>query len=584
MTALKIFAVISTLLLCLPPASWAQSQPSPDSSATMLVLDASGSMWGQIDNGGKARTKIEIARDVVDDMLSTWDAATPLGLMAYGHRKEGDCSDIEVLLPPAPIDAKAYSQQVRAINPKGKTPMVQSVIDAAEALAFEDRKSTVILVSDGEETCGMDACAMGAALKAKGVDFTAHVIGFDVTLKESAGMRCLADETGGLYLDAENSEELSDAIKVVAKDITEPIDDVAGPATVDVVEDNIVGGTRFDVSWTGPENRRDYLMIMSKDGDVKYHRVSIQFLKGKDRPTLRAPEAPGEYRVHYVDRRGTSLAYDDFTVIPAKAYIKAPDTPVIGGTLFKVEISEPNARQDRVKIFAADGREVRSRTITLIRKEDGFASLKAPEDAGEYTLSYVTPDGNVLAEEPFIVSAALASVETPKMPIIGGSKFSVKISEPNSKQDRVIIYDAAGGKVHSRTLTLVRKKDGMASLTAPEDAGDYTVSYVTQDKNILASDTITVLAATAEIDAPDTPISVGTKFQVKVSKPNMRQDRLNIYDINGKRVSGRTINLAIKGNLVTLNAPKDPDQYTVKYVTPKKKILAQDEITVVAVN
>lgn len=584
-TALKNSAIFLILVLSHSLTSWAQSplEKDTDSGAAMLVLDASGSMWGLIDNEGVAQTKIEIARDVIDEMLGTWDADTPLGLLAYGHRKKADCSDIEVLTPPAKLDVKAFSKQVRALSPTGKTPMVQSVIDAAEALSFESRKSTVILVSDGEETCGMDACAMGAALEAKGIDFTAHVIGFDVTLDQSAGMRCLADNTGGLYLDAENAEELSEAIIVVAEDTTSaPKEDVIGPATVDVVKDRVMGGTRFEVKWTGPENQRDYLMIKSPNGEQSYHRISIQYLKEKSHPILRAPETPGVYHVHYVDRRGASLAYDAFTVTHAKAFIKAPDAPVTGGTEFSIEITEPNARQDRVKIFNVEGKEVHSRTITLIRKKDGTATLQAPEDAGEYILKYVTPGGSVLAEAALTVSAAGASVETPKEPIIGGAKFSVAISEPNFRQDRVNIYDAAGEKVSSRTITLVRKEGGFASLIAPEEAGDYTVKYVTQDKNFLASDSITVIAATAEIDAPDAPISSGTKFKVKVSKPISNQDRLNIYDMAGKRVFGRSINLTIKNGEVTLNAPEEPGRYVVKYVTPKKNVLAEDMITVVA--
>lgn len=577
-TALKLFPILTILIMATAQTSWAQSEPD-DKPTTMLILDASGSMWGKIGD----QTKIEIARDVIDEMVSTWEKDVPLGLMAYGHRKKGDCSDIEVLIPPAPLKAEAYSKKVKALNPTGKTPMVQSVITAAETLSYEDRKSTVILVSDGEETCGMDACAMGAALKAKGIDFTAHVVGFDVTLEESAGMRCLADTTGGLYLDAENAEELAGAIKVVSEDtISAPVEDVVGPATVEVVEDSVIGGTRFEVNWTGPENRRDYLMITSPDGQTAFHRLSVQIMKGKGRPLLRAPEKPGLYRVHYMDRNKSSLAHDDFTVSAAKAFIEAPDAPVMGGTMFAVKLSEPNARQDRIKIFDTEGIQVHSRNITLIRKKDGMASLQAPEDVGEYTLKYVTPGGSILAEKPLSVTAASAAVAAPNEAVIGGSRFPVKISEPNSRQDRVNIYDVAGKQVNSRSITLVRKAGGIASLTAPEEPGDYTVKYVTPDKKFLASDDLTIIAATAEINAPDTPVTADTKFPVQVSEPHGRQDRLEIYDQKGKRISGRSVNLGRKNGVLRLTAPKEPGRYTINYVTPKKNILASDEIIVVA--
>ncbi len=61
----------------------------------MIVFDASGSMWGRVD--GKA--KITIAKDALKQVVGQWNPKAQLGLMAYGHRTKGDCSDIEVLVP-----------------------------------------------------------------------------------------------------------------------------------------------------------------------------------------------------------------------------------------------------------------------------------------------------------------------------------------------------------------------------------------------------------------------------------------------------------------------------------------------------
>lgn len=143
--------------------------------ATMLVLDASGSMWGQID--GKA--KIAIARDAVGAMLDGWKGGD-LGLMAYGHNRKADCGDIELLQAIGPGTADGIRRQVNALSPKGMTPITESVRRAAEQLRYTEQKATVILVSDGEETCNADPCALGKTLDAAGVDFTAHVVGFDI--------------------------------------------------------------------------------------------------------------------------------------------------------------------------------------------------------------------------------------------------------------------------------------------------------------------------------------------------------------------------------------------------------------------
>ena len=209
-------------LLCLVLASPLSAQPAPaaapERDRAMLVLDASGSMWGQI--GG--RHKIELAREAVDTMLDGWTGGD-LGLMAYGHRRRGDCGDIEVLRRVDAFDAGAIRTPVAALNPKGMTPITAAVRQAAEELRFGERKATVILVSDGEETCDADPCALGRELEAAGVDFTAHVVGFDIAPGSVAErqLQCLASSTGGRYLPASDARELAGALDEVA---------AAGPA------------------------------------------------------------------------------------------------------------------------------------------------------------------------------------------------------------------------------------------------------------------------------------------------------------------------------------------------------------------
>jgi Ca-activated chloride channel family protein len=204
MASLLLFGVL------LPMAAAAQGERP----ASLLVLDASGSMWGQV--GG--RTKIEIAREAADAMLQTWDARTDLGLMAYGHRRKGDCTDIELLQPVGAFDADAIRARIAALRPIGMTPIADSVRQAALALRHAERKASVILVSDGEETCSADPCAVGAELEASGVDFTAHVIGFDLESNPKAReqLQCLARATGGRYVDARNAGELSVAMQDLA--------------------------------------------------------------------------------------------------------------------------------------------------------------------------------------------------------------------------------------------------------------------------------------------------------------------------------------------------------------------------------
>ncbi|MCX7304356.1 MAG: VWA domain-containing protein [Hyphomicrobiales bacterium] len=175
---------------------------------TIIVLDASGSMWGQIDG----KPKVEIARETLRTVLASVPADMELGLMAYGHREKGSCSDIELVVPPAAGSAATITQAADGMKFLGKTPLTAAVRQAAEALRYTEEKSTVILITDGIETCDADPCALGKELEQSGVDFTAHVVGFGLTAEEGREVACLAENTGGKYLQASDAAALKDAL------------------------------------------------------------------------------------------------------------------------------------------------------------------------------------------------------------------------------------------------------------------------------------------------------------------------------------------------------------------------------------
>jgi len=188
---------------------------------SIIVLDASGSMWGQIDG----QTKLEIARASLAEVLKSIPPETELGLIAYGHREKGSCADIELMVPPAAGTAQAISDAAANLQFLGKTPLTAAVRMAAAELRSTEEKATVILITDGIETCDADPCALGLELEASGVDFTAHVVGFGLTEDEGNQVSCLATNTGGLYITASDMAGLTDALQttvLTAVDLTEP--------------------------------------------------------------------------------------------------------------------------------------------------------------------------------------------------------------------------------------------------------------------------------------------------------------------------------------------------------------------------
>lgn len=196
------------LPLALTLSLLATARPAP-ASDLVLILDASGSMWGQI-NG---ENKIVIARRVLGGLIDNLPDGERVGLVAYGHRTEGDCSDIETVMPLAPLDRSRLKATIEALNPKGKTPITRSLEQALDLARGGGGSTTILLVSDGLETCGGDPCATVRLAKQEGVDFLLHVVGFDVSGEDTSQLECAAQAGGGLFSSADDAEQLGAALE-----------------------------------------------------------------------------------------------------------------------------------------------------------------------------------------------------------------------------------------------------------------------------------------------------------------------------------------------------------------------------------
>src|SRR5699024_11965100 len=109
----------------------------------ILVFDASGSMWGQIDGVNKIVT----AREVVSNLMDELPANRRLGLMAYGHNRKGDCSDIEMLVPIG-TDRSAINKEVKSINHKGMTTMTEAVMKEDDNEKLTDYRANINMSSN----------------------------------------------------------------------------------------------------------------------------------------------------------------------------------------------------------------------------------------------------------------------------------------------------------------------------------------------------------------------------------------------------------------------------------------------------
>lgn len=181
----------------------------------MLVFDASGSMSGT-DWNSVGVPRIARVKDALAVVLPEVARLRRLGLIVYGPGPYNHCN-IDLKLHPVPDAANLINQIVASVNPAGKTPLTEAVRLAADVLDWKHRPAVIVLLTDGEETCGGTPCTSVEQLRTAARDLTVHVIGYiareNVSGRGLLVARCLADKTGGLYISVETADELIAALR-----------------------------------------------------------------------------------------------------------------------------------------------------------------------------------------------------------------------------------------------------------------------------------------------------------------------------------------------------------------------------------
>jgi Ca-activated chloride channel family protein len=136
--------------------------------------------------------RIEQVRRALAQVLPSVAPVRNLGLIVFGPGARGVCENIDLRLPVAPNSAEQIMAQLDDVQP-------------------------YVLLTDGEETCHGDPCALAQALKKEGRDVTLHVVGYMLRhASEPTGgqvARCLSEMTGGLFISTETTDELVAALQ-----------------------------------------------------------------------------------------------------------------------------------------------------------------------------------------------------------------------------------------------------------------------------------------------------------------------------------------------------------------------------------
>lgn len=185
------------------------AQGKPDRYQILFVLDASGSMYGK----WQGKLKMASAKKVLSKLVDSLDKVpnVSMGLRVYGHQFPRDCKDTKLEVKFRSSNADAIKSVLKAINPKGITPIAYSLEQAATDFPRgKNVKNVIILITDGIEECGGNPCEVSRKLQENRVVLKPFVIGLGIDERLTNRFDCL-----GRFYNASNESAFQNILNVV---------------------------------------------------------------------------------------------------------------------------------------------------------------------------------------------------------------------------------------------------------------------------------------------------------------------------------------------------------------------------------
>lgn len=260
LSRLVLVCALTTGVAAIAPS--APASASEPSAELELILDSSGSMANPDPSG---LSKIAAAKQALVGVVDALPAEATVGLRVYGARYQDEargCTDTQLVLPLGSLDKTAAKAALGRFKPGGYTPIAYSLQQAAKDFRSSGQR-TIVLVSDGEETCHADPCAVAKSLAAQGVDLHVDTVGFGVSAAARSQLTCIAQNTGGHYYDAPDADSLKGQLGRIAVRATRPYTPSGAP----------IKGTLDPTA--APVMRPGQFVDTLKVGEKKHYAVDI---------------------------------------------------------------------------------------------------------------------------------------------------------------------------------------------------------------------------------------------------------------------------------------------------------------------
>jgi Ca-activated chloride channel homolog len=182
----------------------------------LFVVDGSGSMKEQWNGEMKWTIAMQTLSHIIDSIQKSHQNIS-FGIRILGHqnpREEKNCTDSKLELKfNTKQDKSSLESLLSKIQPQGQTPIVYALSQAFGD--FENAKETqnsIILITDGFETCDGDLCAIADSLKKKRISINPYIIGLGVQPQFHERFKCV-----GTFIDAKEKKEFVNIVSKVVK-------------------------------------------------------------------------------------------------------------------------------------------------------------------------------------------------------------------------------------------------------------------------------------------------------------------------------------------------------------------------------
>lgn len=542
-----------------------------------LILDVSGSMYNKLPDG---QTRIQVAREVLTGFIASLpnDPELNVGLRLYGARTlavgDGSCEDSELVLPLQTLNRSALQDAVRKVIPKGATPIAFSLLKAADDFSGNNDKKVVVLVTDGQESCGGDLKAAMDLYRTRNIEL--QVIGIDLDQRAQNSFQGI-----GRFQNTTTANQFAQALGVAVQEVARATLQTT-QVTVQLMEGERPAAAGRKVTLLQPISG-EQIPMSSLPGGVFQQTVpggiyTVLVSGASDQRTYRGIAVnPG------LDNTYTFNIETVKYPVQLETYPRSPVMGSLASVSFK-GISD-GAENGYITLVPTDSPDFAEDLYAWVSERAGTQTFRIPETPVPLEFRYLKPfpDGlvRVLGKSaPFIPVHVPATLKVPGQ-VTAGGVLQVSWTGPANDSDYLTVVPEGAPDGYYDVYSMVSSGQPLIEMRLKPTPGRYELRYMTPAGRVLGRQAFTAVQAQYSLAAPQT-LKVAQSFQVTYKGPGQPGDYVTLVPEGAPETTyDQYFSAEDMQGTGTLRAPQTPGKYQLRYNSGRaEKTFAVQNVTV----